>query len=93
MRLTPNCRQRRKRGEAFNPDVTPVELEMHFDHPANDWRPAIRVSWYQGGAMPKTPRDYIDLKKIGHGAMFKGSEGFLVCDFQLAYVAATRQDG
>ncbi len=69
------------KGEAFNPDVTPVELEMHFDHPANDWRPPIRVSWYQGGMMPNTPRDYIDLKKIGHGAMFKGSQGFLLCDF------------
>jgi predicted dehydrogenase len=27
------------KGDAFNPDVTPVELTAHFDHPANDWRP------------------------------------------------------
>ena len=69
------------KGEAFNPDVTPVEAEMHFEHPANSWRPPIRVSWYQGGAMPNSPKDYIDLKKIGHGAMFKGSQGFIVADF------------
>jgi predicted dehydrogenase len=69
-------------GEEFNPDVTPVELEAHFDHPANDWRPAIRVSWYQGGRMPKSPRPYIDLTKIGHGAMFEGSKGVLICDFR-----------
>ena len=70
------------KGEPLHPEVSPVKLEMHFDHPANAWRGPIRVSWYQGGAMPQTPRDYIDLNKIGHGAMFKGSKGFLICDFQ-----------
>ena len=68
-------------GEAFNPEVTPVELTATFEHPANDWRPAISVSWYQGGAMPESPRNYVDLKKIGHGAMFEGSRGYLVADF------------
>ena len=69
-------------GEAFNPDVTPVELKMTFDHPANDWRPAIRVGWYQGGAMPGSPKPYVDLKAVGHGAMFKGSKGYIVADFE-----------
>ncbi len=69
------------KGEPFNADVTPVELETHFDFPANDWRPPVRVGWYQGGAMPKNPSKYIDLKKIDHGALFKGEQGFLVCDF------------
>jgi hypothetical protein len=69
------------KGDKFNPEVTPVELETHFDVPANDWRPAIRVSWYQGGAMPRSPKGYVDLNKIGHGAMFKGSKGFVIADF------------
>jgi predicted dehydrogenase len=69
------------KGDAFNPEVTPVEMESHFDLPANDWRPAVRVGWYQGGAMPRSPRNYVDLKKIGHGAMFKGSKGYLIADF------------
>jgi hypothetical protein len=69
------------KGEPFNPEVTPVTLEAHFEHPANDWRPAITVSWYQGGAMPRSPKPYLDLQKIGHGAMFKGTQGFLVADF------------
>ena len=69
------------KGEAFNPDVTPVECESHFDHPANDWRGPITTSWYQGGVMPRAPKDFIDLNKIGHGAMFKGDKGFLVADF------------
>lgn len=69
------------KGEPFNPDVSPVKLEMHLDHPANDWRPAIRVSWYQGGAMPVSPRSCIDINKIGHGAMFEGNKGILISDF------------
>ena len=68
------------KGEKFNPEVAPVELEMHCDVPANDWRPAIQVSWYQGGAMPKSPA-WVNLKGIGHGAMFEGSKGTLVADF------------
>ena len=40
------------KGEAFNPEVTPVELETCFEIPANDWRPAIKAYWWQGGPMP-----------------------------------------
>jgi predicted dehydrogenase len=69
------------KGEPFNPDVTPVQAEFHFEHPANDWRGPINVSWYQGGVMPPSPKKYVDLKAIDHGAMFKGSKGHLVCDF------------
>ena len=69
------------KGDAFNPDVTPVKLETHFDIPANDWRSAIRVSWYQGGALPESPAKYVDLRKIDHGALFEGSKGNLVADF------------
>src|SRR4029079_9980199 len=67
--------------EKFNTDVTPVELKATFDHPANAWRPAIQVTWYQGGVMPKSPAPSIDLNKIGHGVMFEGSKGFVVADF------------
>jgi len=68
-------------GEKFNPDVTPVELHTSFDIPANDWRKEIKLHWYQGGMMPNSPSKWVDLKKIGHGAMFKGSKGFIVADF------------
>src|SRR3989442_1268598 len=70
------------KGEKFNPDVTPVTCELSFDHPANDWRGPMRISWYQGGAMPASPKQYVDLNKIDHGAMFKGSKGYLICDFE-----------
>ena len=69
------------KGDPFNPDVTPVRLETHFEHPANHWRPRIKVSWFQGGAMPESPARFIELKKIDHGAMFEGTKGTLVADF------------
>ncbi|MCX6362000.1 MAG: Gfo/Idh/MocA family oxidoreductase [Armatimonadetes bacterium] len=69
------------KGEKFNPDVTPVECESHFDHPANSWRGPIDVSWYQGGAMPESPSSWLDLRRIDHGAMFEGTRGYLISDF------------
>lgn len=69
------------KGEAFNPDVTPVTCTSHFEHPANEWRGPITVSWYQGGAMPESPSPLIDLNRIDHGAMFEGSKGYLIADF------------
>ena len=49
-------------------------------------QPAIQVSWYQGGAMPRSPRPYVDLNKIGHGAMSKGKRGFVIADFETRLV-------
>jgi len=67
-------------GDPFNPDVTPVKLAAHFQIPANDWRKEIRLSWFQGGAMPDEPVTNA-LRGIGHGALFEGSDGWLVSDF------------
>lgn len=69
------------KGDPFNPAITPINCVSMFEHPANDWRGPITVGWYQGGAMPKMPKDFVDLKKIGHGAMFKGKQGFIIADF------------
>ncbi len=80
------------KGQAFNPEVTPVELEMTFTHPANSWRPGITVSWFQGGMMPNSPRDYIDLRRIDHGAMFKGTRGFLISTFDSHFIIPFGQE-
>ena len=69
------------KGDPFNPEVTPVKLHTQFDIPANNWRPAIKLSWYQGGALPESPTKFIDLKRIDHGAMFEGTKGCLISSF------------
>ena len=68
-------------GGKFNPAIAPVELHTSWDMPASGARPAFRLHWYQGGMMPENPNAECDLKKIGHGAMFKGARGVLVADF------------
>lgn len=68
-------------GDAYNDEVCPSELTAIFTMPANDWRDEIRLAWYQGGPRPKSPNKAIDLNKIGHGAMFKGTKGVVVADF------------
>ena len=35
---------------------------------------------------PRSPRGYVDLNKIGHGAMFKGTKGYVICDFDTRIV-------
>ncbi len=80
-------------GDPVNPEVTPVKLQMTFQIPANDWRPAIPLTWYQGGAMPKNPGDDIDLNKIDHGAMFTGTKGVLVSGFENRILLPNNEDG
>jgi len=80
-------------GDPVNPEVSPVKLTMTFQIPANDWRPAVPLSWYQGGAMPKSPNDQIDLNKIDHGAMFKGSKGVLLSGFENRILLPNDENG
>ena len=42
-------------GEDYNPEVTPVRLETHFEHPANDWRGPIRVELAPGRLIAAQP--------------------------------------
>ena len=67
--------------EAYNPEVTPVNMSASYLFPANAWRKQIRVTWYQGGAMPGSPLKWVNLDQIGHGAWFKGERGFVIADF------------
>lgn len=73
-------------GEAFNPDVTPVDLTSTFEVPANDWRPPITVTWYQGANKPRTLCGGVDVSRIGHGALFVGDRGYLVADFGMNHL-------
>jgi hypothetical protein len=61
--------------------VTPVNCESHFRAPANDWRGPISVSWYQGGAMPRSPKPSIDLNQDRPRRHVQRHEGLLIADF------------
>ena len=42
-------------GTPLHPDTCPRWLTAEWDHPANDWRPAVKVYWYDGGKKPGMP--------------------------------------
>jgi predicted dehydrogenase len=67
-------------GEEYNPDVTPVDLTATFEHPANQWRPALKVTWYQGAHKPNAVSG-VDVSQVGHGVLFEGDKGYLVAGF------------
>jgi predicted dehydrogenase len=83
----------REVSDKFNPDITPVKLKVAFEHPANSWRGPITVVWYQGGLKPEAPKGFIDLEKIGNGAIFEGTKGSILADFESRMIIPNNDDG
>ena len=79
--------------DKYNPDITPVKLKAMFDHPANSWRGAIKVVWYQGGLKPMPPKNYIDVSRIPNGAIFEGTRGSILADFTTRTIIPNNDDG
>lgn len=73
-------------GPPLHPDSVPNWVVAQWDHPANDWRPEIKVHWHDGGKMPEMPSSAFNGGEIGHGALFKGDKGSLVCDYRNRYL-------
>ena len=80
LRLPTTCEAQ---GTPVSTDTCPQWLTAKWDHPANDWRPAVEVYWYDGGKKPGLPskvfnRDSDDTFK---GILFKGDKGYILCDY------------
>jgi predicted dehydrogenase len=83
----------RDASDKFNPDICPVKLKAIFDHPKNSWRGPLQVVWYQGGLKPNTPRGYIDISRVGNGAIFEGTKGSIFADFTSRIILPNNDDG
>jgi len=70
-------------GTERNPDTCPQWLTAEWDHPANDWRPDIKLYWYDGGKKPGMPAEAFDREKLFKGVLFKGDKGWLLADYSL----------
>jgi len=79
--------------DKYHPDICPVKLKAHFEHPANAWRGPIEVVWYQGGLKPDNPRNFIDVSKIGNGAIFEGTKGAILADFTTRMILPATEGG
>ena len=79
--------------DKYDPNINPVKLKAHFEHPANSWRGPIEIVWYQGGLKPATPKGYIDLTHVGNGAIFEGTKGSIFADFTSRVIIPNNDDG
>jgi len=70
-------------GTPVNTDTLPQWLTAEWDHPANDWRPAIKLYWYDGGKKPGMPSKVFDRDELFKGVIFKGDKGWLLADYSL----------
>lgn len=79
--------------DKYDPNICPVKLKAIFEHPANAWRGPVKLVWYQGGLKPDAPKSYIDVSKIGNGAIFEGTKGSILADFTTRVVIPNNDDG
>ena len=70
-----------------------MKLKVTFDHPANSWRGPIQMVWYQGGLKPNPPKSYIDVTRVGNGAIFEGTKGAILADFTTRVIIPNNDDG
>jgi len=68
-------------GTPINTDTCPQWLTAEWDHPANDWRPAVKVYWYDGAKKPGMPSKAFDRDWLFKGVLFKGDKGSLLADY------------
>jgi len=79
-------------GTPINQATCPQWLTAEWDHPANDWRPAVKMYWYDGGKKPGVPSEIFNRDKMFKGAIFKGDKGFLLADYNYRVLMPTSGD-
>ncbi len=79
--------------DKYDPNICPVRLKATFEHPANSWRGPLKLVWYQGGLKPDAPRNFIDVSRVGNGAIFEGTKGTIFADFTTRMIIPSNDDG
>lgn len=79
-------------GSPVHPDTCPTWLTAEWDHPANSWRPAVKVYWYDGGKKPGMPSKIFDREEMFKGLIFKGDKGYLIADYNYRLLMPTTGD-
>ncbi|MGJ7032860.1 Gfo/Idh/MocA family protein [Niabella hirudinis] len=69
--------------EANNVDSCPVASIIHLEYPRKDKKATLKVSWYDGGLLPKRPDELEPEESFGNwdgGVLFIGTKGKLLAD-------------
>ncbi|MEI7946451.1 MAG: Gfo/Idh/MocA family oxidoreductase [bacterium] len=73
-------------GTPLSTDTCPEWLTATWEHPANDWRPAIKVQWYDGGKKPGMPSPIFNRETAFKGIIVYGDKGILYGDYDFRMV-------
>ncbi len=66
----------------FNTESYPRASIVRYEFPAREQMPALELTWYDGGLMPRRPRELEDGRQMGDklgGVIFVGDHGKLMC--------------
>ena len=64
----------------LKPESYPLWTELRYEFAAKDDRPAVTLTWYDGGKMPAKPRDLGEgVSLADNGIIFVGDKGTMVC--------------
>ncbi len=67
----------------FNDEAFPVGSTVYYRFPERNGRPAVDLTWHDGGIKPPRPAELPDEESLGSwggGMLFHGSEGMLQAD-------------
>ena len=66
----------------FNDITFPLATMTQYDFPAKGKRPAVRLTWYDGGFQPPTPPELGEQARLAQsgGILYIGTKGKLLCN-------------
>jgi len=64
-------------GSPIKNDTCPFWLKATWEHPANDWRPPIKIHWSDGGKKPDDVPENDRFKAV----VIKGEKGYMIIDY------------
>jgi predicted dehydrogenase len=65
-------------GNKLNTETYPIAAIIYYDFPEHDWRPAVRMTWYDGGLMPAAPAGLPANQRLpDNGVLYVGSKGVM----------------
>ena len=67
----------------FNTESYPQASIVRYEFPQREGMPPLELTWYDGGLMPRRPKELETGRRLGDklgGAIFIGDSGTLICD-------------
>lgn len=65
-------------GSELKNDTCPLWLQATWEHPANNWRPEVKIHWSDGG---EKPPEGIPGRERFKAVVIKGDKGYIVADY------------